>query len=193
MEFQHFPPIFVLIKMTCLVTLFDRKLQVFENSPKWTIFGIFNQLLSTQNVNVARFARKMLMDCWTKNGFLAVCVSLQFHSLARILMLISLETNGHRQQHQQNDWVPTVSFMRITLLSKVNLGLSKKTEGTSRLLVFRDFFMVSPPGSQEEFGTNNAALLSRDGRPHWHKRQVELCQKCLLLKICIRAQSKCYY
>ena len=41
-EFWHFPPIFVLLKVTCLVTLFDRKLQVFKNSPKWTIFGIFN-------------------------------------------------------------------------------------------------------------------------------------------------------
>ena len=41
-EFWHFPPIFVLLKLTCLVTLFDRKLQVFKNSPKWTIFGIFN-------------------------------------------------------------------------------------------------------------------------------------------------------
>ena len=50
-EFWHFPPI------TCLVTLFDRKLQVFKNSPKWTIFGIFIQLLSTQNVNVAHFVR----------------------------------------------------------------------------------------------------------------------------------------
>ena len=56
LEFWHFPPIFVLLKLKCLVTLFDRKLQVFKNSPKWTIFGIFNLLLSTQNVNVARFA-----------------------------------------------------------------------------------------------------------------------------------------
>ena len=30
------------IKLTCLVTLFDRKLQVFKNSPKWTIIGIFS-------------------------------------------------------------------------------------------------------------------------------------------------------
>ena len=36
----HFPPIFVLLKLTCLVTLFDRKLQAFKNSPTWTIFGI---------------------------------------------------------------------------------------------------------------------------------------------------------
>ena len=41
-EFWHFPPIFILLKLTFLVTLFDRKLQVFKNSPKWTIFGIFN-------------------------------------------------------------------------------------------------------------------------------------------------------
>ena len=30
-----FPPIFVLLKLTCLVTLFDRKLHVFKNSPNW--------------------------------------------------------------------------------------------------------------------------------------------------------------
>ena len=54
-----FSPFFVLLKLTCLVTLFDRKLQVFKKSPKWTILGIFNQLLSTQNVNVARFARNV--------------------------------------------------------------------------------------------------------------------------------------
>ena len=31
----HFSPIFVLWKVTYLVTLFDRKLQVFKNSPNW--------------------------------------------------------------------------------------------------------------------------------------------------------------
>ena len=31
-EFWHFPTIFVLFKLTCLVTLFDRKFQVFKNS-----------------------------------------------------------------------------------------------------------------------------------------------------------------
>ena len=30
-QFWHFPPIFVLLKLTCLVTLFHRKLQVFKN------------------------------------------------------------------------------------------------------------------------------------------------------------------
>ena len=46
---------FVLSKLTCLVTLFDHKLQDF----KLAILGIFNKLLSTQNVNVARFARNV--------------------------------------------------------------------------------------------------------------------------------------
>ena len=58
----HFPSIFVLRKVTCLVTLSDRKLQVFKNSSKLTIFGIFNELLSTQNVNVARFACNVECD-----------------------------------------------------------------------------------------------------------------------------------
>ena len=43
------------IKMTCLETLFDLKLYVFKNFSKLTIFGILNELLSTQNVNVAGF------------------------------------------------------------------------------------------------------------------------------------------
>ena len=40
-EFWYFPPIFVQLKLACLVTLFDLKLRVFKNSPKLTIFGIF--------------------------------------------------------------------------------------------------------------------------------------------------------
>ena len=56
-EFWHFHQF-----MTCLVTLFDRKLEVFKNSPKLTILGVFNEFLSTQNVNVARFARNVERD-----------------------------------------------------------------------------------------------------------------------------------
>ena len=53
--------IFLLLKLTstCLVTLFDCKLQVFKNGQKCNTFGIFNELLSTQNVIVARFARNI--------------------------------------------------------------------------------------------------------------------------------------
>ena len=61
-EFWHFPPIFVLLNLTCLVTLFDRKLQVQKLAKNWPIFGNFNKLLSTQNVNVARFARNVEWD-----------------------------------------------------------------------------------------------------------------------------------
>ena len=44
--FRHFPLIFVQLKLTCLVTLFDHglKLQAFKNSPNWTNFH--------KNVNV---------------------------------------------------------------------------------------------------------------------------------------------
>ena len=48
--------------MTCLVTLFDLQVQVFKNSPKLTILGIFHELLSTHDVNVARFARNVECD-----------------------------------------------------------------------------------------------------------------------------------
>ena len=41
LDFWHFSPIFVLLKLTCLVTLFDHKLHFFKNSPKWTIFNFF--------------------------------------------------------------------------------------------------------------------------------------------------------
>ena len=48
-QFWHFLPIFVLLKLTCLVALFDPKLQFFRNSPKFV-----------QYVNVARFARNVV-------------------------------------------------------------------------------------------------------------------------------------
>ena len=34
-EFRHFSLIFVLSKLTCLVTLFDHRLKVYKNSPNW--------------------------------------------------------------------------------------------------------------------------------------------------------------
>ena len=41
-QFWDFPPMFVLLKLTCLVTLFDRKFQIFKKSLKLTVFGIFD-------------------------------------------------------------------------------------------------------------------------------------------------------
>ena len=43
--------------MTCLVTLFDSKFQIFKKLVKFSIFGLFNE-----NVNVARFARNVKWD-----------------------------------------------------------------------------------------------------------------------------------
>ena len=40
-EFWHFPPIFVLLKLTCLVTLFDPKLQGFKIIAKTDHFWHF--------------------------------------------------------------------------------------------------------------------------------------------------------
>ena len=59
--------IFVLLKVTCLVTLFVRKLQVFQKLAKMDFFGTFNELLSTQIVNVARFARNV--ECYFLDDF----------------------------------------------------------------------------------------------------------------------------
>ena len=39
-----------------------KKVSFFKNSPNWTIFGIFDNFLSTKNVDVARFARKIEWD-----------------------------------------------------------------------------------------------------------------------------------
>ena len=48
-QFWHFPLIFVQLK----------NFRFFKNSPKLTIFGLFDELLSTQNINLARFARNL--------------------------------------------------------------------------------------------------------------------------------------
>ena len=55
--------ILALLQMTCLVcnTVWPQA-TVFKISPKLTIFGFFNELLSTQNANVARFARNVEWD-----------------------------------------------------------------------------------------------------------------------------------
>ena len=69
--FCHFLPIFILLKV---VTLFDRKLQVFKNSPQMDHFKL------TQNVNVARFARNIECDFSVifKHRVCGVTTSLRF-------------------------------------------------------------------------------------------------------------------
>ena len=67
--------------MTCLVTLLDRKLQVFINSPNWPFFGVFNELLATQNVNVARFARNVEWDLFYDFQTLCILWKIIIHRL----------------------------------------------------------------------------------------------------------------
>ena len=55
----YFTPIFVGLKLTYLVILFDHQLQFSQNSHK---LEIFDKLLSTQNLNVARFSRNVKLD-----------------------------------------------------------------------------------------------------------------------------------
>ena len=66
-------------------TMFEnyKKCRIFKKSPKWTIFGIFNELLFTQNVNVARFARNVEWDffLWFSN---TVCTGVPVRKLTGI-------------------------------------------------------------------------------------------------------------
>ena len=79
--FWHFPPIFVQLKLTCLVTLFDCKLQVFKNSSKWTIFGISDFVSSKRKLSSCNetftvifkhcaSTKKRLITLATSNGLL---------------------------------------------------------------------------------------------------------------------------
>ena len=76
-QLWHFPPIFVLSKLTCLVTLFDHKLQIF----KMNHFGTFSDILFTQNVNVARFARNVEWDFLCNFESLCLCFVFLFSAL----------------------------------------------------------------------------------------------------------------
>ena len=49
-----------LFKLTCLVKLFDRKLEVFKSSPKSSIFGTLNELLERFSNTVLWFISEKL-------------------------------------------------------------------------------------------------------------------------------------
>ena len=57
-QLWHFPLIFVLLKLTCLVTLTGQA----SGFQKLAKIGHFYELWSTQNVNVARFANNVECD-----------------------------------------------------------------------------------------------------------------------------------
>ena len=54
--FWHFPPIFVLSKLTRLVTLFDRKLHLFKSSPNWAFLAVLMNFCLI----------KMRSQCWMR-------------------------------------------------------------------------------------------------------------------------------
>ena len=60
-ELWHFRGIFVQLKLTCLVTMFDSKIQAFKKIAKMFHFWHFYSFLSTQNI---RFMRLFL---WFSN------------------------------------------------------------------------------------------------------------------------------
>ena len=60
---QYLPfPQWLKITQNVAFELFDRKFQVFKNSPKMTVMAFFNERLSTENVSVTRFARNVKWD-----------------------------------------------------------------------------------------------------------------------------------
>ena len=82
--------IFQELKVNSLVTLFDRLLKVFKNSSKWSIFGIVKELLSTQIVNVACFARNVEWDFfgWFSNTVLMRHFVRHFNTMCKIVSYI---------------------------------------------------------------------------------------------------------
>ena len=85
-----FSTTFCPMKIDCLATLFDRKLLVSKNSPKWIIFGIFHQLLATKNVNVARFARNVEWDFFCE--FQTLCFLSSFKAWEKDTFFVKKES-----------------------------------------------------------------------------------------------------
>ena len=67
-QFCQFPPIFVLLKLTCPVKLFDSKLQVFQNSLNWTIFWAFSGDFSSTKTDLSG----LTINLWFSKTFLAI-------------------------------------------------------------------------------------------------------------------------
>ena len=114
---------FVLLKVTCLVTLFDRKHELFKNSPNWTIFGIFNELLSTQNVNVAYFARNVESDFFC-----------DFRTPCSLEILMRKINKIFRQGNLEKKWLQDNHLLTVTI--------DKNFFQEKKLLTFLPFFFT---------------------------------------------------
>ena len=145
-EFWQFPPIFVLFKLTCLVTLFDRKLQVFKSSAKWTIFAICNNLLSTLNVNVAGFARNVECDLflWSSNT-VVLRKSFVFHlSYTRKKSNESRFSSSAPQLYPPNTNEENV-LLCVLLKRQPQLITSQRVYCATRFIIREESFLESPP------------------------------------------------
>ena len=115
-EFWHFPQFFVILKLTCLVTLFDRKLQVFKTSSKLTIFWLLTNFSPLKNVNVARLASNVKnLNFRAKNFYLSSCDCMRYTAWIKHGITA---THGHAPLH------PTVGRESTT-----KLGIVVNTEG----------------------------------------------------------------
>ena len=69
--FRHFPLIFVLLKLTCLATLFDHKLQVFKSYKNWPFLAfiiykhLFTQWLVMLNETFSVIFKHCVPEGWS--------------------------------------------------------------------------------------------------------------------------------
>ena len=79
-------------------TLFEKnqKCLIFKKAPKLTFYGIFNELLSTQNVKVARFARNV--ECDFFGDFQTLCKL--FGVTVRLFFIESCERDIESEMEQ---------------------------------------------------------------------------------------------
>ena len=146
--------IFVVEKLTYLVTLFYRQIRVFPDSPKLTILGSFNELLSTPNVNVARFARHVEWDFFC--DFPALCAI--FHAMKKLKWLLELERKFATSRFE----VDTISLSKMlekwTLRKLVSHFLSNSTflPGSNSTFNYAIKFQLFP---QSEWLPNHSFLL----------------------------------
>ena len=81
-----------------LVTLFDR-FRFSKTRQNWPFFGIFNELLSAQNVNIARFARNATFSVIFKH-----CGLLESSSISFLKSLLAEKEVPKLPMRQLNTW-----------------------------------------------------------------------------------------
>ena len=108
-QFGHFPPIFVPLKVTSLVTMLDRKLQFFKN---WRFFGIFTERLSNQNVNIARKSQCWMKHLqWFSNNVRVFCNLLGFPELSCKFLKVWLHWHWKEEAHRWGQ--KYIYFLRV--------------------------------------------------------------------------------